>query len=103
VSDDWRRQQADRENLGNTRAAADMPSFPREFTPEQRLQAYWACIQLHCRIPTHTSGWYAMLNMAHNRADQIKSALTRNTPAQTGAEVHASGVQSPSNAVTPGG
>lgn len=74
--------------MTDNRTVLDIPPFPREFTKEQRLAAYWACIQLHCKIPTHPTGWYAMLNVAANRSDAIKAALTYDTPDQTTIEMH---------------
>ena len=60
------------ESLG---PAHDPPPYPREWTPEQRLRAYWFVVQHHGTFPTHQSGWYAVLSQAEHRSEHVREVL----------------------------
>lgn len=74
---------------GDDIAEPDPPPYPREFTPEQRLCAYWTSIQLYGTTPRHTSGWYGMLNRANARREHIDGILNQTTIDDVPADVPA--------------
>lgn len=49
--------------LGDLKAAPDPPPYPREWTPQQKVWAYWAAMRIS-RFPTHSSGWYGICTQA---------------------------------------
>jgi hypothetical protein len=44
---------------GDANAAPDMAEYPREWTSDQRLAAYWHALRLHA-LPRTTAGWEAV-------------------------------------------
>jgi hypothetical protein len=51
---------------GDAKAADDLPDYPREWTAEQRVGAYWAALRLNA-TPTNTNSWYAIVEQAAER------------------------------------
>jgi hypothetical protein len=63
---------------GDAIAAPDPAPYPRDWTPEQRLSAYWESVKVGA-IPATTSGWSALLAQSENRekrVSEVKLAAT---------------------------
>ena len=73
---DWAEDRANSVPAGVLKSDPDPPDFPREWSADQRMTAYWFVVQHHGRFPTHQSGWYAMLSQAQHTDDHVKDVLT---------------------------
>ena len=67
----------------DVKIAPDLPPYPREFTPQDRLVAYWAMIQLRTAVPAVTDNWWKLLDMGHNRTEHINALLAREAAERT--------------------
>lgn len=63
---------------GDEKAAPDPPDYPREWTVQQRLSAYWYARKLHA-MPSTTKGWHAILDQLEQheaRHEAIREGVT---------------------------
>jgi len=56
---DWARGPGPHRQSGDVKCAPEPASYPRHFTPEQRVGCYWFALRNYA-IPATTSGWEAI-------------------------------------------
>lgn len=56
---------------GDAKAAPDPADYPSEWTPQQRVTAYWAALRLHAQ-PRTEQGWRSLLTQVQAQAQNRK-------------------------------
>jgi hypothetical protein len=59
---------------GDEKAAPDPPDYPREWTTEQRVSAYWHAVRLRA-MPTTTKGWHAILKQLEQQREHRREQV----------------------------
>lgn len=54
----------------------DMPPYPADWTPEQRVSAYWFALN-HTRLPSTTDGWRTVDTLAHRERERLDNLKDR--------------------------